>query len=60
MEPRMEDTREYRRREVRSWKKVFQPRGLAAEELAETSWAVADVEVWRQSEGVKKDDGVVG
>jgi len=40
-------------------KKLFQSRGVESEEVEEMSEAEADVVTWRQSEGVKKDDGVV-
>ena len=40
-------------------KKVFQSRDLADGELEDMSAAETDVETWRQSEGVKKEDGVV-
>ena len=43
-------------------KKVFQSRdweGEVVEELEAMSEAVADVEAWRQSEGVKNEEGVV-
>lgn len=46
---------------MRSLKKLFQSRDLAVDVLEDISDTVgADVEAWRQSEGVKKDDGVVG
>ena len=38
---------------------MFQLRELAAGELDEMLEAEADVEAWRQREGVKKDEGVV-
>jgi hypothetical protein len=44
---------------VRNLKKVFQSRELGSGELEEMSEAEADVETCRQSEGVKKDEGVV-
>jgi hypothetical protein len=59
MEPRMEDASEYRRREVRSVKKVFQSRDLDCAEFGGAPETGADVEEWRQSEGVKKEEGVV-
>ncbi len=40
-------------------KNVFQSRDLAAGGLEDMSTADTDVETWRQSEGVKKEDGVV-
>lgn len=46
---------------MRSLKKVFQSSGPAVAEAPEEmlSEAIADVETYRQSEGVKKEDGVV-
>jgi hypothetical protein len=40
-------------------KNVFQSRDEEAGELVEMSEAEAEVEAWRQREGVKNDDGVV-
>lgn len=40
-------------------KNVFQSRELAAGELEDMSAAETDVVTWRQSEGVKNEDGVV-
>jgi hypothetical protein len=40
-------------------KKLFQSREFGSGEVEEMSEAEADVVTWRQSEGVKKDDGVV-
>jgi hypothetical protein len=40
-------------------KKLFQSREFERGEVEEISEAEADVVTWRQSEGVKKDDGVV-
>ncbi len=64
MVARMEDAREYRRREVRRAKKEFQSRacdgGTVREEAGDVEVAVAVVEAWRtrQRDGVKNEEGV--